>query len=99
MLQKYFSSNFGFVQKKKGHRADGRILFSDFMLFSKKKRVIRLTSASFLLTSSSEISASLEIGLLGLYMALLKTVGPRTLRLLYTVQHRNTVGWRVGLGD
>ena len=36
-------------KKKKGHRADGGIFFSDFMLISKKKKeVLRLRSASFL---------------------------------------------------
>ena len=37
-------------RKKKGHRADRGILFSDFMLISKKK-VLRLSSASFLRAS------------------------------------------------
>ena len=36
------------LKKKNGHRADGGIFFSDFMLISKKKKVLRLSSASFL---------------------------------------------------
>ena len=41
-------------KKKKGHRADGGIFFSDFRLVSKKKKkekVLRLSSASFLRAS------------------------------------------------
>ena len=35
-------------KKKKGHRAHGGIFFSDFMLISKIKKVLRLNSATFL---------------------------------------------------
>ena len=46
----FFLSRFNVISKKKGHRADGGIFFSDFMLISKKKKkkVLRLSSASFL---------------------------------------------------
>ena len=40
-------SGFNVISKKKGHRADGGIFFSDFMLISKKK-VLHLNSASYL---------------------------------------------------
>ena len=44
-----FLSGFNVIlkKKKKGHRADGGIFSSDCMLISKKKKVFRLSSASF----------------------------------------------------
>ena len=46
-----FLSDFNVIYKKKGHRAEGGIFFCDFMLISKKKKFLRLSSASFLRTS------------------------------------------------
>ena len=44
-----FLSSFNVISKKKGHRADGGIFFSDFMLISKrKKKVFCLSSAGYL---------------------------------------------------
>ena len=43
-----FLSDFNVISKKKIHRADGGIFFSDFMLIFKKKKVLHLSSTSFL---------------------------------------------------
>ena len=55
-----FLSSFSVISKKKSHCFDGGIFFSDFMLIFKKKKVLRLSSASVLRASCDIQERGLE---------------------------------------